>query len=645
MLKKLFVFLLTTVFSILACSCRGDSGDSVALLNDSITKEDFANGGTKTADMDDTDINFVVNGTTEYKIVIEDGVLDRVKLAAKDLSKYVQEATGAVLPIVKESSVAYTSAGKYIVFGCESIQALAGLSELTEYVGSSGYKIVQADNSVFVQAEDIFGMSNAAYAILEYQLGWRIFSKDVITYNSSRNVKLKAFDIVEIPSYEFGMNTNKLDDDTIRRFRLISQWDVFATINGEICHTFLAYIPIDTYGEDHEGWFNLQRTQLCLTARGDADEYAALVETMAARVADNFIARPMAKATIIGQMDAALDCGCEACNAEKQHYGTVSGAYVKFMNDVSDKLAEIFEEKGIERDVDLLFFAYQDSVAAPVVDDGNGGYVPVDDSVVCRDNVAVYYTPMYANYCDSFYDDANNAYRDEVAQWNACTDTVYTFLYGTYFWNYLLPFNNYYPRTELMKYFLEQGALNYFELGQTEQEISSTFNLLKNYLDSRFLWDVDLNYKDVVIDFFKASYGPAAYDMYLFFDSMTSYLEIQETKYQNLKNIWGDIDNQDYNIWRYGVLKEWEGMIENAFKALDPLRESDPTLYAQYCDNIDLEYLAVKYIYIEFCSSYFNEKDLLELKYSFKDVAARLKVTYVKEKGLLQAKYVDWGIA
>ncbi len=652
MIKKFICMTLAIMFSLMVVGCKSESGTTgngneggFNLLDVTITEEDFNNSGLEITGIADTDIDFVKNGDTDYKIVIEDVVLDRITKAAKDLAHYVNEATGANLPIVTESEVEYSANDKYIVIGCDTVQQQAGLAALTEDVGDTGYKIVQKDNSVFVQAKDTFGYSNSIYAILEYQIEWKIYSKDVITYTKAKDVKLKAFNVTEKPSYEFANPGNKLDIDTARRMRMVRQWDMFATIDGEICHTFLKYIPLATYQEKHPKWFNVSGKQLCLTARGDADELTKLVEEMANRVVSNLENWPYAKAVIIGQMDAAMECTCEACKAEALKYGTVSGAYVKFMNRVSDKIAELFAEQNIDRDIDLLFFAYQDSVAAPVVKNTTTGeYEPID-GLICRDNVAVYYAPMYADYADSFYDDVNAAFRDEVDKWSACTNKMYTFLYGTYYWNYLLPFNNYYSMTEHAKYFLENGAINYFSLGQSEPEVSSTFNSLKDYIEAKMLWDVNYSYKDIVVEFFKGTYGPAAYEMYQFFDSLTNYLEIQGDKFENINNIWGDIDNKDYNIWRYGVLKEWEGMIEKSFAALEPLQASDPTLYSMYYDKIDLEYLFIKYTYIEFCSSYFNAKDLLALKYSFKDAADRLNVAYVKEKGLLLDKYVDWGIA
>ncbi len=650
MIKKCIGIGLATLLSFMAVGCSSkkndESNNNFATTDVTITREDFESRGLKTATMSDTEIDFVKNGQSQYKVVVEDEASDMIVKAAKDLIYYTLKATGAEIPLIRESNVTtYASSDKYIVFGCKSIQEQANIAALDTDVGSSGYKIVQKDNSLFVQAEWNYGYSNAAYAILEYELDWQIYSKNAVSYNTTKDVKLKAFNIAEKPAIEFVNNGNKIDEDTARRMRFVSQWTMFASYNGEICHTFLKYIPQSEFGEAYPEWFSLDGKQLCLTARGDEEKLDALVEEMSQRVTQNFIAKPDAKATVIGQMDWTLECGCDACKVESTKYRSVTGAYIKFLNRISDRVAELFEEQGIEREVDLLFFAYQDSTAAPVVmNNETGKYEPIAPEVVCNDNVAVYYTPMYADYTDSFYADCNKAYRDEVAQWQAVTNKIYTFLYGTYFWNYLLPFNNFYSMTETGEFFLENGAINYFALGQHEVSQTSNFNRLKDYIESKALWNTDWEYKDIVVSFFKGQYGPAAYEMYQFFDSLTNYLEIQEEKHENIKNIWGDIDNKDYDIWRYGVLKEWEGMVEKSFKALKPIEETNPELYSTYYDNIDLEYLFIKYAYIEFCAAYFNGQELLDLKYSFKDVATRLNVTHLKEGGSLQIKYTDWGI-
>ncbi len=636
--KKLLVVLMCVILCFTFVACQPDAEPEQKNPNND-AKIDTA---IVIDDMVATDIDFIKNGQTEYSIVVPDNADSRVLKSAKDIVLFVEKASGATLPLHFESDVQYSQSSKLIVLGCEDLIQSAGVEVDKSELGRTGYYLAQKDNSVFVLANHVFGVSNGVYGFLEHQISYRIYSETIMTWEESENFKLKTFNVAEIPEIEFRMWGNSMSEDCFRRMKMDSIWTVYANAGGEVIHTSLKYLPRETYGTLHPDWYNIEGAQLCYTARGNASEFALMVEEAAQKVYTALLNNPSVCCVPFAMMDAQVTCTCDACRESQKIYGTPTAAIIKFMNLMSARVDELLVQSDIDRKIDYIFFAYQDASAPPVVfNQETGKYEPIDETVIPADNVGILYAPMYANYTDSWYDESNESYRDQTEQWLALTNNIYLYLYQTYFWDYLFPFNSFKASVDTMKYFDEQNVTNYYSLSQG-QLVSTGFHELKDYLERRFLWDLDLDYTTVLKEYFGACYGEGGTAMYKFFDSMTTYFEIQENLYPDIKNIWGNI--REPNIWSYPVLKEWEGYILEAFTAIEPLKATDPEKYQLYYDGIDLEYLSVKYALIEFCEAYYSVDEMLALKISFKESATRLGVTENKEHGSLSVIYKDWGI-
>lgn len=634
-MKKLISMLLALLTTVTAVGCAKTTENSSSLSEE--------REGLEWTTLEDSNVVFVENGKSEYKVVIDDKGTARD--AAKDMIGLIEKATGAALPMKLEREVTYSADAKYIILGCDGLRESAGVENVSEDLGYSGYEIDLKDNSIFIGGNSYYGIRNGIYGFLEQQIALRTYSEKAVFYTETANMKVKQFtDFIDKPDWEFRVSSNTLASSTRWSLKFDSNSEMIAPINGATCHTSLVYLPIATYQKTHPNWYNLSGEQLCYTARGDEAEYTAMVEKMAEVVTNNLLANcPNARVALIGQMDAGLTCGCDACNEEAiKNGGAVVGAAVKFINKVSERMEKLFEERGVEREIDLLFFAYQDSLSAPVKrNEMTGEYEPYSEDLKARDNVGVYLAPMYAAYTDSFYEPTNSDTADIVKQWNAITDKMYLFLYGIYYRQYLLPFNDYFSRVETMRFFYENGTEGWYDLGGVKG--NTAFNALKDYLESKMLWDMSLDYNKVVWDWFDGNFGPAAEAMYSYFDKMTTYLEMVEYEREGIKDVWGTID--DRTIWKYSVLNDWLSDIQAAYKAIEGLKETDPELYTIYYDNIALEELSPQYAMITYNSASFSAADLLAKKLWFKDTAKRLAVTHYGENRPITAMYQEWGIA
>lgn len=343
----------------------------------------------ETPQIEDTDIYLVQNGNSDYKVVVDDGVSSILLDALRDLILFIREASGAKLELKYQSSITYSSSSKLIVFGCDTLSEAAGVSLGSDALGDSGYRMVTKDRSVFVMAQSVYGLKNGAYDFLSYQINWEIYSADMIYYAKSSNFLLKKFNISNKPDFEFRRSGDLIANDARRRMKLDST--IFAVDN---VHTGFIYLPKTTYQTEHPNWYADNGLQLCFTAHGNAAEYQLMQETILQNILVYLDKNLDVNTVIIGQEDESRWCDCDECTASFAKYKTDSAVMVKFTNDISERLENYYRENNIIRNVKFCVFSYQNTVNAPVIKNTeSGSYEPIDQSVVCRDNVGVYYAP------------------------------------------------------------------------------------------------------------------------------------------------------------------------------------------------------------------------------------------------------------
>lgn len=587
--------------------------------------------------IEDTEHYLVKNGASDYVIVVDYTAKNILLDAVRDVILFLKNASGAKLSIAYGRDVTYNASSKFIVFGCNSICEDAGLSIADYDLGVSGYRIVTKDKSVFIMANSEYGLKNGAYDFLTYQISWDIYSADMIYYTKSENFFLKDFDIWDKPDYEFRRCGDLLPNDARRRMKF--EGTIFAEDN---VHTGFIYLPKSEYQSEHPDWYATNGLQLCYTARGNEVEYQLMLQTMLQKILVYLETNPVKNVVIIGQEDESKWCSCDECQANAAKYKTDSAVMIKFTNDLALLLENYDKENDIDREVEFCVFSYQNTINAPVQRNSAGKFEPIDESVVLRSNVGVYYAPMYAKYTESFYSDDNTEYRNQVEGWAACTDKFYLFLYGTYFWNYLLPFNNYYTVTETYKYFKELGAVYYYELRQHNNSNATAFSRLKSYIEYKMLWDTSLNYFDVVDRFFHGYFGPAAPAMRQYFDELTNYINILAEWNNTIKGIWGPIDTP--NFWKFNTLIQWLDYINEAYSAIESIKNTDPELYAKIYDNITLESITVRYALIEFCYDKYSANALYNMKTSLYEDMIRLGVNRAAESKTTSELMQSWGI-
>ncbi len=640
---------LTMLFSVAACSKEGGSGGQSATGTiDTSNGEVPYEGGTHIYNYTSTGKNIVEGATSDYKIVYPADFEADESTAADEIRYWIEESTGVRLEKVTDEGLTYSSDSKYISVGDTTLAEQAGVT-LTEDVGYSGFQIKTEGDSIFLIGETASGVLFGSYELLYRLVNFRTYSSDMSVCDEKTSIELYDFDITDIPDFEYRMTQYgfvRYNETTANRMRMNQEGDVWISVGGNYWHNTFKYLPPDDYLEDHPDWYDSSSSpqQLCFLAHGD-DEPGGEAEQLYNTFLTNFIsyldANPDIYNITITQEDVNVWCECPACNAQQEKYGTDAATIVQFCNKISDGVKAHYEALGQTRDINICFFAYHKTETAPVklVD---GEYQPIDDSVICRDNVSVFYAPIFADYSHSFYEQENSNVATTLEGWRALSDKLYLWIYSTNFSYYLYPYNSFNSMQGNYWFALNHGGSYMFDQAQYNNYNSTGWGRLKAYLNSELQWDASQNMNDLIDEFFENYYAEAAEPMRELFNMYrTHFAYIEE-----YLGVGGAIGGRYYGseYWPIGTLNAMLDKIDEAYAAIDSLQRTDPARYSTMYDRICIESIAYRFLKINNYSSRFTASDLLAEQESFRDDCERMNLTKFSESSDISTLWTEWGI-
>lgn len=116
------------------------------------------------------------DGAAVAEIVCAEGALQIVRLAAEELQNYLEQISGARLPIVAEPT---SSGAAHVFVGTNAYTAALGYRPAA--YGNSGYEVVAHDNVVIVAGEDR-QRKPSGYRGLEGQKKWQELTGEMFNY-------------------------------------------------------------------------------------------------------------------------------------------------------------------------------------------------------------------------------------------------------------------------------------------------------------------------------------------------------------------------------------------------------------------------------------------------------------------------------
>lgn len=605
------------------------------------------------------------DGKSDYSVIISENATEPEKFAAEELVRIYRETTGFTLPIEKDGDKSFNDKDKYISIGDNRIFATSGVDMTGINFNYDGFIIKTVGNTVLLNAKEERAKIYAALDFCSQNLGYEYYAADCEKFVESEEIKLKNLDIVNVPDFQgrISFSAEVVNDARNRLFLrnnnqgtgwkqeygTSSYWSTLSdqSIPMQIldateyysAHPEWFYVPAEKRSEaadklkekteiTYEGaiWrFIKENMQICYhTAIESIGKSDGMFETFVTNLIDRYIAVETDKRFfMLGLADNKNVCDCAGCVADNEKY-TTSGATIRFVNAVAERVEKWRTENCPDREIDLVVFAYLSTQDPPVNRLKGGTYEPVSDEVVARNNVVIRIAPIESDHYYKFEDKEHNAASARmIGGWKVCASKFAIWDYSFNFTYRIAPFPSWNAVAPNYAAYKEMGVVDV--LSQSDVPTANRcFGKLDDYVRSKLLWDSSLNYQALAYDFIDNYYGEAAPYITEYYD----YLQIHYKSFIEKQSGFSCLpyDNLQSSVyWPYEVLLNIKSIFDEAYEIISELPEERREIVK---DRVDTESQFYRYQLVEFYGrQLFTENELKEEIDKF--AAIKNPITYV----------------
>lgn len=468
-------------------------------------------------------VTLVDHGRSSYSICISSSASPSERRAANELQRFVQEMSGARLPIVEDAT---KPKGDLVLVG--DSKALQALNTGIEFgkLGTEGFVLKTAGRQVVVAGGRQRGTMYGVYTLLD-KLGCRWFTPQISRIPHQPTIRIDALNETHTPAFEYREPyfTEAFDRDWAARNRTNgNSARLDATTGGKMLyhpfvHSFYELLPPDKYFATHPEYYSLidgkrrvERGQLCLT---NPDVLRIGVE----RVREWIREHPDAAIYSVSQNDWEGWCECDRCRkVEEQEGGQHSGVILQFVN----ALAAEIEKTNPDKLIDTLAYWYSEQPPAHVRP---------------RANVRIRLCPIGICNSHSFANCPRSAYfYKNLQSWSKITDQLYIWHYNTNFAHYVSPFPDFDELAKDIPLYQQSGVKGLFMEGAYAAGGGAENADLRSYVMARLLWDTHTDASQAVNEFLEGVYGPAAKPLREYYDLL--HREVRETPEGFGRHLW-----------------------------------------------------------------------------------------------------------
>ncbi|HUZ46591.1 MAG TPA: DUF4838 domain-containing protein [Terriglobia bacterium] len=455
-----------------------------------------AMGGTLLAGQAD-DIELVRDGRSRYSIVLSPKASLSEQRGAHELQHFLQEMSGAELPITAGAASGH---GNWVFVG--QSEALNALNPGIPYakLGPEGFALKTLGRSLVIAGGRERGTMYGVSTFLE-KLGCRWFAEDASRIPRRPTITVPALDEIQRPAFEYR--------EPFAGEAFGKDWGARNKVNGGMgtkldastggsvkyypfVHSFYKMIPPKQYFAEHPEYFALidgrrtdSRAQLCLTNAG-------LLRVATQTVLGWIKEHPEAEIFSVSQNDCNGWCECDNCQKVVREEGAVSGALLRFVNAVAERVAARYPGKLIDT------IAYQMSEKPPL-------------KVRPRPNVRVRLCPI--GNCEAHPVEScpwSLPFMQNLRGWSATTNQLYIWHYTTNFSSFLLPFPDFDELAVDTGIYRRHGVVGIFFEDDANGGGGGQTSALRSYIMARLLWNPAVNVEQDVKEFHETFYGRAA---------------------------------------------------------------------------------------------------------------------------------------
>lgn len=428
-------------------------------------------------------MEIIQNGTTNYQIVTPGRRFPVENQAARFLQSALLAMTGVRVPVrwadrktpaIPTIWVGKTEAGR------------PGIQD------RDGYRIEVDGEDLHLFGPYRRGTHYAVFAFLE-SLGVGFYLPGNPTYPESERVELPAGDMssqsaftyrhvfypdAQLPerALELKLNVHWGDDQRWGPNAYPHSWG----------HSFEALVPVERYFDDHPEYYSLvdgyrrrERPQLCCT---NPDVTEVVCENMARWIEEN----PNRDIFAVGQNDWHNYCECRRCREVDEREGSHMGQVLTLVNEVAKRFPDKF----------IATLAYMWSVDAP----RHMEAAPNALIVLCH-NYGCYNHGL--DQCE-----LNEPFLKRLSDWTKRAENILIWDYYVNYRHYLLPTGNFRRIENDFRLYRDMGIRAMFCQGSACT--GGQFEHLRQYVQSKLLWNPDLSVETLMTDWAEGVFGQAA---------------------------------------------------------------------------------------------------------------------------------------
>lgn len=622
---KKFLCVILAIFLTFVCACDKSQQAGNPPERSEKLKVGILNSDTNHYwEVNETENYILQNSNTEYALLVPENYGVDLDTAVQEFNLFFSEATGVKLDVVKDTSC--TDSGKYISLGQTKLLEENGL-EADNNLKTNGFRIVTKGDNIFLFGNNELSVVYAVYDLMSHILNYDYFIDMYVIDKNVTEIPLFDYNVTEIPDIDNPAATyNVIAADKLHcyRARMFSFFNYFVGLNGVPFHNTLPCLPVEEYYEDHPKWYSASKTQLSYCAQGDEEEYQLMVETVAEKFKEELIAQPNKNYLAFTVMDDMEFDNSPAQQEITRTYGAESASIILFLNDVNAIIRDWFksdEGKPYDRDLEILFFAYNRAEEAPVEWNEEKQCYEGVNGIKCDDGVSVFWAPINIDYMHSVYDSTNENYYELGKKWSAICDEIVFWTYTMFYPNYLVPYNNFNSMQDIFRYAKELDvSLMFNESEDSGESLPSCYGGVKAYLEQKLAWNTEVNVAELTDKYFDCYYGKLGDDMQKIFNSVlayTTYLKDYKVGYDGVFSVQNAVMKED--LWNKQVLLGWYNQYSELIKKAQNIYASDKAMYDLVYKHIALERLSPAYILTQLYSINTKEDLLNELKYTLRD--------------------------
>ncbi len=447
----------------------------------------------------------VRQGKSNYSIVISGTASPSEKRASGELQGFIEQITGARLPIVTGGQ---ESRRETILLGDSGTLRKLGLHIPFDKLGAEGFVLRTEGPRLIIAGGKQRGTLYGVYALLD-KLGCRWFTPEVSVIPKRPTLLINRLNETQKPAFEYREPyfTEAADKDWAARNRVNGSFQrLDESTGGKISyfpfvHSFYSILPPTQYSHDHPEYYALvdgtrrdENAQLCLT---NSDVLRLTIQTVLRWIDEH----PEASIFSVSQNDTQGWCECESCRrVEQEEGGAHSGPILRFVNAVATEVGKTHPDKLI----DTLAYWYSEPPPLHVR--------PVP-------NVRIRLCPIGA--CEAHaYDrcEHDRYFLNHLREWAKITDQLYIWHYVTNFAHYLLPFPDFDELAADIPLYKRNGVAGIFLEGDACPGGGGENAELRSYVMVRLLWNPNTDVDETVNEFMAAYYGQASKVMRAYFD-------------------------------------------------------------------------------------------------------------------------------